>query len=140
MGNRHRRPKLDQVVPPPPRFQVVEFRPGDNYWTITIQDPTDANDRPTWRHDVARSRQARRFSPDELARAGAGECMGRRGLVFLTEHRDGIPVATFCYASNSRQVFPIASSDHERVRPVELQGLAGRAARALSDALLRRHG
>lgn len=136
--SRRRRPKLVQRIPPPAAFEAVERREGENYWLVTIVDDTDAHDRPCFEHRVARSKKARRFTVDEVARAAAGELNEARGLVFLSEHRDGVPVASFVFASDGRHVFCIRTSDPERVEAVDLAGLPARAAQALAEAAAER--
>ena len=118
---------------PEPLFQLIERVPGRNYWRVQISDDT-SDDRPVFECKIPRTSKQPPFTPDEIAIAGAQECMEARGLVVLQEFTDNIPIFTAVYAANGRQVFCVRSSDPSRAQPVDLNTLRERAATAIAAA------
>lgn len=108
-------------------FLVVEAVPDENYWHGRIQD-TMSDDQPEFRLDMKKSWKGQcPYTIQQLANCMAGQLMEARGRIVLTEFRDGIPVFTSVWISNSRQVMCVQSSDPARcpflsVRELSLRG------------------
>jgi hypothetical protein len=100
-------------------FEVLEKIEGKNFWEVRISDDTSTTDRPIFHYTIPK--KGCPFTIHELAVRGAEECAEARGLIIMREYLHNIPIFTTIYAANSRQVFCIRSSDHERAKPVDLQ-------------------
>lgn len=114
-----RSPKFEQYIPEHPSvmFQVVEKIEDQNYWHAKIRDAI-VGDEPEFRY--CPPKKGCPFTIQELANKVAGELNEARGTITLQEFVDNIPTFVCIFASNSRHVFCLISTDHERMKPVDL--------------------
>lgn len=128
-----RKPKFVQFIPDRvvPMFQVVEPTPGETYWHARIADAIQG-DEPEFRYTPPK--KGNPFTVQELANRVAGELNEARGTIFLQEVVDGIPVFSATFASNSRQVMCVRSTDPARAQPIDLTvNLREVARKAIAD-------
>jgi len=86
-------------------FQVVEFTKGDSYFHVQIRDAI-VGDEPEYRVTAGKTR-FQDVEPRAVAVKVAAELNEARGLLWVTKIQDGIPVGTWCYASNGRHVYGV---------------------------------
>jgi hypothetical protein len=112
-----RRPRLEQYIPtgPEPMFQELEHRPEEpRFFHITLRDAISSGHEPIFRYQPPKKSKHPPFTIQQIANAAAGELNEARGLICIQEFVEGIPVFTAMFASNSRQVYCLHSSDQER--------------------------
>lgn len=100
---------LKQYIPDGPngpKFQVVTFKKGNNYWHIRIRDAI-IGDEPEFTLDIPKASKKAPVTAQQVANAGAGQLNEATGLVFLTKYTDGIPTYTGIFASTPHLVRPL---------------------------------
>jgi len=125
-----RKPKFEQYIPngPTPMFEVITVEKGKNYWHAKISDAI-VGDEPEFRYIVPK--KGCPFTVQELANRVAGELNEARGTIILQEFTDNVPTFACVFISNSRQVFCVRSTDHERIKPVDVKDIPKKFAAAL---------
>lgn len=103
-----------------PVFTPVEVKPGANFWEAVTADVygneivTLSDNRPVYRLTIPKKSKLAPPAVREIALAAALQCGEGRGLVWLTEYSDNVPVASFAFAANGRTVICVFSTDPDR--------------------------
>jgi hypothetical protein len=116
------KPRLEQYIPRGSRaaFSLVESRPGETYFEITLREPPGYTSGYEPIFHYYPPKKGSPFTIQQLANAGAGELAEARGIIGIVHVQDGLPIFIAYYVSNGRQVLCVRSSDPTRASQVVL--------------------